>query len=137
MRNRIEYIAKKKEEPMKVILLPAVLLFLGTAAIPLYADPSPEIEKSRIQVAGQLREAMTIRRQMRTIEEQTVKNDPELKKISDDLQEQFKAFRKQVDIKLQANSEYQDLKTSIEKMREDLSQKRERWPKREPPPPRR
>jgi predicted RNase H-like nuclease (RuvC/YqgF family) len=119
---------------MKFILLPAVLLLLGTAAIPLYADPSPEMEKSRIQAAGQLREAMTIRRQMRTIEEQTVKNDPELKKISDDLQEQFKAFRKQVEIKLQANSEYQDLKTKIEKMREDLSQNRERWPKRESSP---
>ena len=115
---------------MKLLLIPAAFLFLGIAAMPLHAETpagnavNPEM---REKAAGKLHEAMEVRKQMRVIEQQAIQNDPELKKQEEELQEKFKSFHQQVEVKLVTHQEYQDLKTKMEKMRGDFAQGREKW----------
>lgn len=72
---------------------------------------------------GAMGEGMEIRRKMREIEIQTIQNDPELKK----LQEQIQSLQKQLDDKLQqklsTNQEYQDLKKKMDEMRKQWEER--------------
>lgn len=115
---------------MKRFLVPAAFLLLGIAAMPLHAETPARFDANREmreKAAGKLHEAMEIRKQMRTIEQQTIQADPELKKQSEDIQEKFRAFHQQLEMQLVTNPEYQTLKAKMEKMRGDFAQGGEKW----------
>jgi len=74
-----------------------------------------------------LKKAIGIKRKMREIERETIKNDPELQELWKEIKELHKQMRAKLDEKLAENEEYQKLKEQLEKMRQEW---KERWQKR-------
>lgn len=110
-----------------IALVILIILFLGLTQVNLISQnrpQSPAFQRGDRPVG----EAMEIRSKMRQIEREAIQNDPELKKLD----EQIKALQKKLEEKLQeklsTNTEYQELK---QKMEQQQQQWRERAKERQ------
>ena len=70
-----------------------------------------------------LKKVIRIRKKIRQIERETIKNDPELQQLQREIVELHKQMRAKLDEKLADNEEYQELKEKLEKMRQEWKKK--------------
>ncbi len=100
---------------MKKLIFPVLLtiLFLGTNQIKLNSqERQPQFQRERGErPAGEMIE---IRNKMREIERNTIENDPELKKLDEQIKKLQKEFNEKLQQKLSTNTEYQELKQKME-----------------------
>lgn len=74
-----------------------------------------------------LKKAIGIRRRMRQIEMEAIKNDPELQDLQQQIVELHKQMKAKLNEKLADDEEYQKLKEQLEKMKQEWKNK---WEKR-------
>ena len=73
-----------------------------------------------------MKKAIRIRKKMKQIEIEAIKNDPELQQLQREIVELHKQMRVMLDEKLDDNEEYQKLKEQLEKMKQEWKR---RWQK--------
>ncbi len=115
-------------------LVAATLLFSTTAFIRA-EEKNPGVGQEKeivgppprpLPVEG-LKKAIRIRKKMRQIERETIKNDPELQELWKEIMDLHKQMRAKLDEKLADNEEYQELKEKLKKMRQEW---KKRWQER-------
>jgi len=70
-----------------------------------------------------MKEVMEIRKQMREIETKAIEEDPELKKIQEEIKSLHQQLQEKVNAKLSNNQEYQQLKEKLESIKKEWKQK--------------
>ena len=70
-----------------------------------------------------LKKVIRIRKKMRQIEIEVIKNDPELQQLQREIVELHKQMRGMLDEKLADNEEYQELKEQLEEMKQEWKRK--------------
>ncbi|MGB9677240.1 MAG: hypothetical protein ACPLZ9_01345 [Candidatus Ratteibacteria bacterium] len=114
---------------MKKIIIPLLLLIFTIGLTYKVNSQERKALERGAQFQGERKEgimgeAVEIRRKMREIEIQTIQNDPELKKM----QEQINSLQKQLEEKLQqklsTNQEYQELKKKRDEMVKQWEERR-------------
>lgn len=111
----------------KMILISA-LLFLCCA----FVLPAEEVPANQ-ELREQLKEALKIGQGMREIERNAIKNDPELKALSEEMKSLNMKMREKLNSKLSDNPEYMELKRKNEEMKKEWKNRRFEGKKNAPP----
>ena len=106
--------------------LAVITLLFSTTSFIKAEEKNPGVGKER-EIAGPLKQlpregmkkAIRIRKKMRQIEIEAIKNDPELQQLQREIVELHKQMRVILDEKLADNEEYQKLKEQLEKMKQE------------------
>jgi len=120
---------------MKKLLttLAVITLLFSTTSFIKAEEKNPGVRQER-EIAGPprplpregMKKAIRIRKKMRQIEIEVIKNDPELQQLQREIVELHKQMRGILDEKLADNEEYQKLKEQLEKMKQEW---KEKWQK--------
>ncbi|HOV21500.1 MAG TPA: hypothetical protein PLW95_02320 [bacterium] len=115
------------------IVLTGIFFLLSTPAY-LKAEEKPK-KVPREEIAGNpprpmpnenLRQAMGIRIKMRKIEEEAIKNDPELQQLQNQITELHKQLRTKLEQKLANDTEYKKLQEKLNTIKEQQEEKRQK-----------
>jgi len=106
--------------------LAVITLLFSTTSFIKAEEKNPGVGKER-EIAGPLKQlpregmkkAIGIRKKMKQIEIEAIKNDPELQQLQREIVELHKQMRVILDEKLADNEEYQKLKEQLEKMKQE------------------
>ncbi|MCM8771932.1 MAG: hypothetical protein NC926_00460 [Candidatus Omnitrophica bacterium] len=110
---------------MKKIMLGCLLTFLFFGVSQITLNSQERRERPQFQREGGLfGEGFEIRQKMREIEKQTIENDPELKKLDEQIKSLQKQFTEKLQQKLKDNAEYQELKQKLERLQQQWRERR-------------
>lgn len=93
----------------------------------------PMMRHPRMGARMRLRRVLEIRRKMRKIEKETIKEDEELQQIFQEIRTLQQELRSKLDEKLADNQEYQELKKQLEEIKAEWKKKHpkfEEWKKK-------
>ena len=117
---------------MKKLLttLAVTTLLFSTTSFIKAEEKNPGVKQER-EIAGPprqlpregLKKVIRIRKKMRQIEIEAIKNDPELQQLQREIIELHKQMRGMLDEKLADNEEYQELKEQLEEMKQEWKRK--------------
>lgn len=110
--------------------LAVITLLFSTTSFIKAEEKNPGVGKER-EIAGPprqlpregMKKAIGIRKKMKQIEIEAIKNDPELQQLQREIMELHKQMRVMLDEKLADNEEYQKLKEQLEKMKQEWKRK--------------